>query len=87
MADTIPDISVTHTEYADVNTLSSIGVGSSMSIQNKEDSEFIIQVSASQPASSSKAGYILGPRKSAVVSSGENKVWAIGVGKLGIQGL
>lgn len=87
MADTIADILVTHTEYADVNTLSSIGVGSSINIQNKEDTEFIIQVSVSQPSSSSKAGYILEPRKSAVVSSGENRVWAIGVGKLGIQEL
>ena len=37
MADTIADITVTHTEYADVNTLLGLGVGLSISIQNKED--------------------------------------------------
>ncbi len=70
MANTIPDITIVHTEYSDIYTLTGIDIGTQILIQNKEESEMIIQYKPTQPNASSKDGVILEPRGSMLVESG-----------------
>lgn len=85
MADTIEDVTVVHTSYTDIYTVTGIAVGTELVLQNKEESEFIVQVSTTQPSADSTAGVILRPKQQKLVEVGGNKVWVLGVGKLSVQ--
>jgi hypothetical protein len=91
MADTIPDVQLSNTQFTDINTVSGIVAGTAIVISNKTsaygrngESDFLIQISASQPANDSKDGEILPPSPAAnsvkFISSGENTVWAKSLG-------
>lgn len=85
MADTIPDIQMSNTEYLDINTLSGILSGSSLLLSNKSESTILLQVSISKPANSSMDGERLEapPNRNSIreVTAGENTVWGKSVGE------
>lgn len=87
MADTISDVSLTNIAYTDIYDETGISVGTALVIQNKTKSNVILQLTASQPTVSSTDGYLLEPdaKFPVKVEAGENGVWAIGSGPLGVQ--
>lgn len=87
MADTIPDILLDPETYSNIYALSSITTGTSVAVQNKTDSQVILQTILAQPTLGSTDGVIVEPWKMVVVSSGEAGLWAIGDGSIGVQEL
>ena len=85
MSDTIPDVTVVHTTYTDIYAVTGIVVGTELILQNKEESEFRVQVTTSQPSADSTDGVILGPKSMKLIEVGSNEVWVIGVGSLSVQ--
>lgn len=87
MADTIPDVQLSKTAYVDVYAATGIVVGTGLVIQNKSSQDVRIQLSASQPASSSTDGDILRPYLEATVDSGETGCWVLGLaeGTISVQ--
>ena len=85
MADTIPDVIVVPTSYTDIYAVTGIVVGTELILQNKEETEFIVQISTSQPSADSVDGVILRPKSMKLVEVGSNEVWVIGVGMLSVQ--
>lgn len=85
MADTIADVVLNNAAYTDIYATTGILSGTKLVLQNKEESEFILQTSASQPSSSSTDGVIMNPKGMVLVEAGENGLWAIGEGKLSVQ--
>lgn len=84
MADTIPDIPVTSTDWVDLNTLSLIVAGSAATVSNKSNDNVLLQLSATKPDADSKGGEVLTPLPdiyaTRLVSSGESTVWAKSLG-------
>lgn len=93
MADTIPDVTVSNTEWTNLNTATSIAIGNSMVISNKSNEQILLQISPTQPLVSSRDGEFLDNFPSLYstrrVSAGENAVWAISTtkesGKVSVQ--
>jgi hypothetical protein len=79
MSDTIPIQSLNTTEYKNLNTLSGIPTGASMSVQNQSELAWVrLSISETQPDLDTE-NYILvapDPKFPAIISSGGNDVWA-----------
>ena len=84
MANTIPDIRVSNTEYSDVNDLSGVAAGVPLVLTNKSTSNLRVQIAVGQPAANSEAGEVLypGPDTTSIkiITAGESTVWAIALG-------
>lgn len=82
MADTIPDVIVGNDAYVNLNTATSISVGTAMVISNKSPTEVLLQISPTQPSADSLDGEVLwvGPSNLStklITSEETNPVWAI----------
>ena len=83
MSGTISDISVDNTVWVDLNTESSIAVGTKMSITNKSDSWCRLYEGDTAPDIDSKDGEILTNLNKnsgrAIIPTGSLKIWALSV--------
>lgn len=86
MANTLPSINLTGTDWQNLNTLTSIAVGTSIEIQNQSSSVVILAISPTKPALDFK-GFIVPPLPSeiAAIGAGESTVWALGSGPVNVQ--
>ena len=86
MPNTIPDVSVSDTQFVDVNALSGIAAGTALVISNKSTSRILIQLAGAQPADDSTDGEILSvlPPSTAIkfITVGESTVWAKSLGSV-----
>ncbi len=73
---TIPDIVLTGTAYQNLNTASSLIVGTPLVIQNKGSAFVRIIISPSQPANTSTNGFVIQPLSSVTVENETDIVWA-----------
>ena len=85
MPDTIPDIKLSGSTYQSVYALSGIGKGVEIFIQNKNNTAIYLQISSTQPASTSRDGYILAAGLDCVVKGEISDVWAFGTSRLCVQ--
>jgi len=86
MTDTIDVITLTGTDWQDLNTLSGIAVGTAISVQNQTNQVVFIATSNTKPSITFK-GLAIPPVLSelASVSSGQSTVWVKGVGPIMTQ--
>ena len=85
MVDTIADVILNNVAYIDVYATTGIIVGSELILQNKEESEFVLHTTNSQPLIASLDGVIMNPKSMLRVESGESGLWAKGSGRLSVQ--
>lgn len=87
MANTIPDITLSVTDYINVYTLTGIAVGTALVIQNKSSEEVLIQIAPTKPLSTSTAGEVLPSLEQAGIDAGESGCWVKGFakGKISVQ--
>jgi hypothetical protein len=86
MADTLNAITLSGEDWEDVNALTSIAVGTSISVQNQTNQAVFIAVSATKPALSFVGIAIPAVLSEMVtITEGENKVWLKGKGPVSIQ--
>lgn len=80
MADTIADVTATAADYVSLNTLTSIAVGTALVITNKSNDYVYLQIAATKPAATSRAGELLAPLPSPaatkLLTAGGNALWA-----------
>ena len=86
MANTIPSINLTGIDWQNLNTLSGIAVGSSFTIQNQSSDPVQLAISPTKPPINFN-GIILpvDPATLALISAGEDIVWAVGSGPINLQ--
>lgn len=84
MAQTIPDISVSHDSWVDVNTISGVTVGTAAQITNKGVENVWLYEGTDAPSIDSKDGELLrvdGVRSVATIAEGSLKIWARSAGR------
>jgi hypothetical protein len=81
MAESIPNIPVDNTAWVDLNTESSISVGTKMLIQNQSNAWCRLYEGATAPSINDKVGTLItnlhGERPEATIPSGSLKIWAL----------
>lgn len=87
MSDTLDNIRLTKDSYKDINTLSGIPVGSSISLQNQSNEFMRVSIGSSQPSVDSLKYFLLKDDISvtATIPAGENRVWVYGEGYLHVE--
>lgn len=87
MANTIPDISVSTSEFVSVNTLTGILIGTAVTLQNKGQSDIYFVESDVKPADNSTDGLIITtinrPFSIGNSTAGSNELWVRADGSLG----
>lgn len=81
MAATLPDITLTATAYTSINAVTSIPIGTCLSVQHKHGSWVYLVEATTQPENISRDGTLLtdifGEESSKVVLAGSLEIWAI----------
>ena len=87
MVDSAQDIILIKDEYKDIFSEGGISVGTALIIQNKSNSNVHLQISETQPSSSSTDGYLMLPDENfkVLVQRGASGLWGIGGGPISIS--
>lgn len=72
----IADINLTGSAYVSINLGTGLVTGTPLVIQNKGTDSVRIIISATQPISSDKKGWMLQPGKSVLIENESQEVWA-----------
>ena len=86
MADTLPSIDLTDTDWTNLNTASGIAVGASIEIQNQSSTALLLAISPTKPNLGFK-GFVVPPLPAqiATIGTGQSTVWALGSGPVNVQ--
>ena len=86
MANTLPSINLTGTDWVNLNTASGIAVGTSIEIQNQSSTALLVSISPTKPTLDFK-GFIIPPLPAeiATISANESIVWVLGSGPVNVQ--
>lgn len=86
MANTLPLINLTGTDWVNLNTASGIAVGTSIEIQNQSSQAVNLAISPLKPAIGF-VGVVVPPIpfEIATISPDESIVWAYGTGSVSVQ--
>jgi hypothetical protein len=86
MADTLPSIDLTSTDWINLNTASGIAVGTSINVQNQSSTALLLATSPTKPNLDFK-GVVVPPLPAqiATIGAGESAVWALGGGAVNVQ--
>ena len=80
MAQTLPDVEVTNSAWVDINTVTSIPVGTAIDIYNKGTESCLLYEGDTAPSINSREGQMLTsikhPYAKASVLAGSLKIWA-----------
>lgn len=84
MANSIPDMNLTGTDWVDVYASTSIPVGTALIIQNKASAPVLIYISATKPTSSTD-GFAIKSLDSVSIDASETGCWVRGSGLVNVQ--
>jgi len=85
MANSIPDLNLTLTDWVNVYATTGIAVGTSIVIQNKASNPVLLYIAASKPTTSSYDGYAIRSLEAVVVDAAESGCWIRGSGVVNVQ--
>ena len=86
MANTLPSINLTNSDWINLNTASGIAVGTSVEVQNQSSTALLLAISPTKPNLDFK-GVVVPPLPAqiATIGAGESIVWALGDGLVNVQ--